>query len=241
MRNRLFALNLLLLTLIAGAVWRLREGWLEARQRESELLRKSLPALPAPAVLVPPSAGAVNSTPYLEVASRLLLSRDRNPNVVIEEAPPKPMPPLPKFYGLMGFDDRPFLILAERSGAPQQKFQVGQTIGEFKIVKLESSGLTFEWDGKQVFAGFAEMADRNPVAQAQAAPGPETPSAAPPQSSSLTSISGPVSSRPGVELTPTTKACVPGDSSPDGSVADGYRKVITKTPFGNQCRWEQVR
>ena len=37
------------------------------------------------------------------------------------------------------------------------------------------------------------------------------------------------------------KTCTPGDSSPAGTVADGYRKVLVATPFGNSCHWEEVK
>jgi len=30
------------------------------------------------------------------------------------------------------------------------------------------------------------------------------------------------------------------DSTPDGSVVDGYRKISVPTPFGNGCRWDPV-
>jgi hypothetical protein len=38
-----------------------------------------------------------------------------------------------------------------------------------------------------------------------------------------------------------SKACVPGDNSPAGTVADGYKKVIEATPFGNACRWIAIK
>ncbi len=41
----------------------------------------------------------------------------------------------------------------------------------------------------------------------------------------------------GVALDDRTKACVPGDTSPAGTVLNGYTKVIEATPFGNACRW----
>jgi hypothetical protein len=34
---------------------------------------------------------------------------------------------------------------------------------------------------------------------------------------------------------------VPGDTTPAGTVRDGYRKLVTQTPFGNACRWELVK
>ena len=41
----------------------------------------------------------------------------------------------------------------------------------------------------------------------------------------------------GAALDEHTKACVPGDNSPAGTVLNGYTKVIEATPFGNACRW----
>jgi hypothetical protein len=33
------------------------------------------------------------------------------------------------------------------------------------------------------------------------------------------------------------KACQPGDTSPAGTVVDGYKKIVEQTPFGPACRW----
>ncbi len=41
----------------------------------------------------------------------------------------------------------------------------------------------------------------------------------------------------GVALDDRTNACVPSDTSPAGTVLNGYTKVIEVTPFGNACRW----
>ena len=46
---------------------------------------------------------------------------------------------------------------------------------------------------------------------------------------------------PGIELGQGSRACVPGDTTPPGTVKDGFRKVVNKTPFGNSCRWEAVK
>jgi hypothetical protein len=37
------------------------------------------------------------------------------------------------------------------------------------------------------------------------------------------------------------KLCNPGDTSPVGAVVDGYRKVLSPTPFGSSCLWEPVQ
>ena len=244
MRSKLLLLNLALLVLIGAAVRQWRANWRASRVREAQLLRMSLPALPTPHILVPAAPAVVSAVPYLEVASQLLLSKDRNPNVIIEAAPEVPMPPLPRFYGVMSFPGDPaYIILAERVGAPQHKYQVGEKIGEFKIAKLGSAGLTFEWGNKTVSVAFADIQDRS---ESQSSGGSGGGASAPPPSSTpaqsgLTSLSS-VSPKPtNTELSPTSKACASGDASPDGTTADGYRKVVTKTPFGSQCRWEQIR
>ncbi|MBI4876733.1 MAG: hypothetical protein HY822_19020, partial [Acidobacteria bacterium] len=51
----------------------------------------------------------------------------------------------------------------------------------------------------------------------------------------------PARSGPGAEVAPGMRACQPGDSSPVGTVVDGMRKVVTKTPFSVICRWEPVK
>ena len=36
------------------------------------------------------------------------------------------------------------------------------------------------------------------------------------------------------------KQCLPDDSSPEGTVDKGYKKVVSQTPFGKACRWDPV-
>jgi len=35
----------------------------------------------------------------------------------------------------------------------------------------------------------------------------------------------------------SVRGCIAGDSSPAGTVVDGYKKQVVSTPFGNQCSW----
>jgi hypothetical protein len=39
------------------------------------------------------------------------------------------------------------------------------------------------------------------------------------------------------QISPPVKNCQAGDTSPAGTVVDGYKKVIEQTPFGRACRW----
>lgn len=245
MRRNLVALNLLLLALIGLAGWQIRLQYLERLQSQEKFLRAPAPAVPPPVVLLPPPPAQVSAVNYLEVATKLPFSRDRNPTVVIEVAPPKPMPALPRYYGVMNFGS-PRVILAPASGQAQKSYAVGDTIGEFKLASIAQSGLVFEWDGKQVPASFAELQDRSTAPPPEAAPTGGSAQQAPAASgsvksvSSVTSVSSGDVNRPGAETGTGIKACQPGDASPAGTVMDGYRKLVTETPFGKSCRWERI-
>jgi hypothetical protein len=47
--------------------------------------------------------------------------------------------------------------------------------------------------------------------------------------------------RPGVDVGDGYRSCVAGDNSPSGTMVDGYRKVMTTSPFGVSCGWEKIQ
>lgn len=47
--------------------------------------------------------------------------------------------------------------------------------------------------------------------------------------------------RPGADVGLGYRSCLPGDNSPSGTIADGYRKVMTTSPFGVSCGWEKIQ
>lgn len=244
MKNRLLVLNLALAALIAGCAWRMRETWLEARAREQRMFGRAFKPYPAPVLAPFAAAPAAKAANYFEVAEKVLFSRDRNPVVVVEAAPPKPMPPLPFFYGAMDLGQGPTIILAEKAGGPHRNYRVGETIGEFTIAGVDTLGIDFEWDGKTVRRAFSELEDRStaaaaaapskPAAAAPAAAGGATNPAAP--ASSV--LSGSSKAGPGPGNQGEVRVCQAGDDSPPGTVVDGYKKVVSSTPFGKVCRWE---
>ena len=64
----------------------------------------------------------------------------------------------------------------------------------------------------------------------------------PPNISSSTNKTNGVGPKgPGLATGANMRECQAGDTSPNGTVVAGYRKIITATPFGLQCRWELVR
>jgi hypothetical protein len=95
LKRRLLLLDLILAALTALAGWRARQQWLEARHREAMVLGQQVKPLPPPPVTPLPVPEPVRAAQYIEIAEKMLFSRDRNPTVIIEKPPEKPLPPLP--------------------------------------------------------------------------------------------------------------------------------------------------
>jgi hypothetical protein len=241
LRRNLIALNLLLLALIGLTAWQMRVQYLEKLRRQEMFLRAPAPAAPPPVVLLPPPPGQISAATYLDIATKLPFSKDRNPNVVIEVVAPKPMPPLPRYYGLMNFGT-PRVILALASGQPQKSYAVGDVVGEFKLAGIAQSGLIFDWEGKQVPAAYSEIQDRSttPPASASSSAPASAPASGVKTVSNVTSVSSADLARPGADSGAGIRNCQVGDNTPAGAVVDGYRKLVTDTPFGKSCRWEKV-
>jgi hypothetical protein len=241
LRRHLWLIDLTLLALVAWAGTSLRDRWDESQGREEALLRQMIPPLPPPSIPSLPGINPVTPASYMEVAQQFLFSRDRNPNVILPPPPPpppvKPMPAFPAAYGMIDLGSGPTVILSEKPGAKHRGYRAGETIGEFKLVAIDGRELTFEWDGKQVKKQLDEIIDKK-AAESTAAPQENQTAAAKPATPNVTSLA--VKAGPGVELGETTRACVPGDTTAAGTVQDGFRKVVNKTPFGDSCRWERV-
>jgi hypothetical protein len=242
MKRRLLLLNLLLIAAIAGAVHLLRQRAQEAKAHESQVLNHKIPVAPPPNIAPVPVPPPVPATTYMDVATKVLFAKDRSPNPIID--PPKPvpekkMPPLPYAYGVMDFGGGPTVIMAEKSGAPHHGFHVGDKVGEFKLVAVSGRELTLEWDGKEVKKKLEDLEDKNAAATAQVAATTQVAANAappPPKEPEL-----PAEPKPGKDTGGGFKACRAGDTAPNGTVADGYRKVVTVSPFGQHCTWEAIK
>ena len=245
MTRRLAAFNLLLIVLIALACWRMRMVWVEREQASIRFFTAPVTPLPAPVVLVPDAPAKVNAVAYFDIAQQLMFSRDRNPTVIVEVVEPKPMPALPLYYGMINWGEGPKVVLAQAQGGVQRSYRPGQQVGDFKLVAIEPAGLVFEWDGKRVARTYGPLRDTKPpnvvrtttTQSASAQPTPQAPRAAP----AATSISGSATTGPAADKGAATRSCQPGDSSPAGTVVDGYRKVLANSPFGQSCYWEKVK
>jgi hypothetical protein len=242
LKGRLALLNLALAALSCLGAWQLRVRWLEARAREAALYQsQAKPATPAPVVPIPP-VEPVKAIAYGDVAGKMLFSKDRNPTVEIEVEPPKPMPPMPVAYGVMAFGDVRSAILSPRAGAPHKAFEPGQQVGDLKLVSVSPDELVFEWEGQTIVKRLEELMVRDRTAAGAPASEAAPAAAATPSATVVNATpAAPVKPGPGAQLTPELRACQPGDPTPAGTVMEGMRKIVTRTPFGESCRWELVR
>jgi hypothetical protein len=246
LKPKFIALNLLLALALGAIVWQARVRWNEAQVKRRNNLSVQVTPIAAPPLTPALRPDAAPATKYADVATKDLFSKDRNPNIVIDPPKvevPKPMPPLPVVYGVLGLPSGTKAIMSEKAGVASRSVHAGDTIGEFKIAALDPRNVTFDWDGKQISRKIEDLIDRSnsPAGSGGAPPaaGQTGGSAVPaPQQQSNGQQ---VSPGPGKDTAPGQRACVPGDSSPAGTVVGGYKKNSVATPFGAMCSWVSVQ
>ena len=249
MNRKLILLNsLLALVLIFGGV-QLRNEYLASKERAASIRKGKLQ--PAATPPFTPLAGdpAVMATGYNYIAQKFLFHPSRSSEVVHDPPPPPPPPPpmpdLPRYHGQMNLGEGPTVILVEHPGMPEKDLKSGDTIGQFKLLDVNTNDITFQWtfNGETVRRSLRELSDRGgqgaaaPDARpaAAAAAGVAAPPPPPP---------APVQTTSGIQgdLTPQgLKTCVANDATPDGTVVNGFRKNSIATPFGKACVWEPVK
>ncbi len=84
------------------------------------------------------------------------------------------MPPLPVATGVMKLPSGIKAFMAEKAGEPTHAVKVDDTIGEFKIVALDTKNVTFDWNGKKIEKSLDDLIDRSnhQVVATAAAPAP---------------------------------------------------------------------
>src|SRR5215469_7025143 len=133
----LWLLNFALLALVGVLIWQLRLKY-RAEESEQRAFLSQAPhirALMAPPA--PPSLPVVKPADYAEVAEKMLFSKDRNPNVIVQPPPPPPPPPpmpaLPFYYGQMAIG-QPVVLLGITNNGEQKSYRVGDDVGKFKLM-----------------------------------------------------------------------------------------------------------
>jgi hypothetical protein len=244
-KRRILFINLALLGATVLLGYQIRKNWVASQTREKQMLA----AKPATvAVAVPPPTPAPAVTPaasYADLAMRTLFAKDRNPNVIVEPPPPPPppppVPPFPYAYGVMDLGDGPMIAMAPRGGK-QKFYQKGAQVGEFKLVDIRPDKVVLEWNEKTFEKKLSDLADRTGGTQEANTPAPAT--NAPPvmsQAPTPPPITKGDAAPSAIDIGGGIRGCNQGDTSPNGTVVGGMRKIVTSTPFGTNCRWEPVR
>jgi hypothetical protein len=237
-KPKLIALNVALAAALGLIAWQGHVRWLQAKAERHATLNVPIKKIAPPPVTPVQKPEAVQAAKYADVAAKDLFSKDRNPTVIVEVPkvdPPKPMPPLPVVYGVLTLSDGTKAIMAEKTGAASKSVRPGDSVGDFKILAMDATKVTFQWDGKSVERNIGDLVDHS---GATVAPGTGPPPAAPagPAPPPTTAALGAANGTPEAP----TRACKPGEQSPFGSVVDGYRKTGVMTPFGPiNCLWVQ--
>lgn len=227
-----------LLALLALLSWQMRGEWIWAHARTQAFLRTRLqPATVQP--LTPLSkVEPLSPLAYVQTVMQNLFSKDRNSQVIVDPPAPVPEPPVPPFpvaRGVMLWQGvPPTVVLSERPGGDQKSYHPGDTIGEWKIVSVDNQYLILGWNGKEFKKRLDEILDKtNLVAEMP----PPAAAPAPPAKSGNTNLSPDTKPGPGIDLGNERKGCIPGDTSPSGTVVNGMKKVLTPSPFGASCQW----
>lgn len=268
MNRRLWILNLVLVLFAAGLVWLLRDRYLEARAHETAVLTRKVPPKAVLAPPVPPLARPAQPAEYADVAQRMLFSKDRNPNVVVEApkpAPEPPMPALPIYHGQMVIGDPIAILSLPAQAAVQKGYHAGDKVGDFKLIAFDRDKIELEWNGKKVERKPEDLAPKETEPASAAAAKAQAAANAPPSAAPVNAVSdasgaapvkavtalgsgpgnaGSASSQPsgmGPEIGSGVRACLPGDDAPAGTVLNGYQKRMIPSMFGSICRWEQVK
>lgn len=242
-RKAWIAINLVLACAVVWTTVELRDAWRAAKAHQAATLTHAVAAPPSLPWQALPSPQAVLPAAYKDVAQRDLLDRSRDPNVPLPPPPvpppPPPVPPLPVYHGYMNLGGGPIAILSVTKASAHEAVHPGDAIGEFTLRSVNTVEIEFEWNGQVIHKLVAELEDNTmPAVQAVAA---RTAVPTPAVTSTPLMPATPPPPGPGMETHFGVKLCNPGDTSRVGSVVDGYRKVLSPTPFGSTCYWEPAQ
>jgi hypothetical protein len=235
--RKLLILDIVLIAIVAFAGVQWRNAWKASRQREAARLNRPLKPLPPPPVTPLPAPDPVIATRYAKVAQNMLFDPSRNPTVVVEkkpEPPPPPPPPLPTYRGMMNLGDGLVALFRVPGQSGLQSFRVGDAVGPYKLLDINSEAITLEWEGKKFYSGVSQTPDQpsqDKGADLARTAAPAVTAAPPP----------PALKGPGEDSGRGYRNCTVNDGQAEGAVVDGFRKVLYTTPFGQACRYEPVR
>lgn len=239
MNRKLLLLDVVLVAVVVYVGFQFRNEARAAKAREAATLNRQSKS-PSPPQYTPlPPEPPVMPSGYVNIADKMLFDRSRNSIVVVEvppPPPPKPMPALPVYHGMMSLGSSgPTAFFSAGADGQHQAIHIGESIGQFKLLSVNSDEIALEWDGQVIRKNVAELSGHSIGAVAQAGQdvrteAPAAPAAAPP----------PVKSGPGEATAFGFKTCAVNDGNAEGTVMEGYKKVLHANPFGTNCTWEPV-
>lgn len=230
--------------------WQWHRHWQAFRTRTHWVYAVPAPE-PAEGAAVPSAATAAQS--FAEIVERNLFHPDRTSAGPQEEAGAAEPPVL---YGTMNLGTRWFALMAPAEQADTGVFKrvyPGEEIGGYKLVDIRGAEVVVESGEKTLTLNVAESSrrvarslEKTPAARppAPAAPGPT--GGAPPASAVTTAAPVATPSRTATDerrkFGPAGYNAPPGApaDAPAGTVFGGRRKVVRRTPFGDQVWWEEI-
>ena len=237
MNRKLWIVNIALAAIAIYAGFQLRKEWRAARAREAATLHPAPRVLPAPVYQALPPGAPVMAAHYADVAMKDLFDKSRNPTVIEEPAPappPKPMPALPVYHGIMNLGAGTMAVFSVSKDSPHQVIRPGESIGQFKLIDVNSEEMTLEWDGQTIHKKVEELAAPSSPVEVATAAAPAAAATAP------TPPPPPAKTGPGEMTQFGFKTCSVNDGIAEGTVQEGFKKVMHATPFGPSCTWDPV-
>jgi hypothetical protein len=243
---KIIALNVVLLIALGYGGMQLRQEIQAEKAKQAKMLADRPKVTPPPRLAALPVQQPAPAMSYKDVAMKTLFHPSRNPDLPPPPPPPAPPPPppipaLPKYHGSMSIFGDGQQALLSIGNNPTQPVNIGEMIGPFKLVDVNTVDITFDYQGTTIRRTLSQLTDRTVVAQnsGSGSGSGDGRTAAPPPAPATPLISQPMGPQ-GEATSFGFKACAPNESLPDGTVQGGYRKVTYSTPFGKACRWDPV-
>jgi len=243
LNRKLILLNLALAAALFLIVHVLRQRWQEGEARRDRIEQTRIAPVHVEPLPPRPMVQPLTPTAYVDVAQKVLFSRDRNPDVIPPPpAPPPPPPKIPQFpaaHGVMIWGKAPPSIILSVGNDEQRVYRAGEKVGEFEIASIDQQHLVLTWNGQTFVKNISDLEAlaAPPQGQRQVADLPPPPVSAPP----------PVAPQngPGIAMDPEgkMKTCDVTDTNPMGAVINGYKKVPLVNPMatgGHFCLWQSV-
>lgn len=223
--------------------WQLHRQWQRYRER-TRWIYAGRAAAPVPA-LAPSASASLAVQSFAEIVERNAFDPERRSGPAGGG-----QPELPILYGVMSLGSTPFALMAPAEDAASGRFKKvlpGEEISGYQLLSIAGTGVVLGWGDKQVPLEVAESAQRVPRRTEKTT---VAPAAAPPAETRVSPVTtaAPAASSPGTsaderrKFTPAGYNAPPGApvDAPAGTVFGGKRKVVRKTPFGDQVWWEDL-